>query len=189
MPGTACGAGSCQTNSPTVSDSLDCKVCNDRYRPAQLTRWAGGGLTVRCFRNDRRPDGCVRHTWPGWCGGQAGVRGGLLPGQVSGRLLHAGHRRGHVVVLAVAIADMATRAVRSRTRCPGSRLPQAAAAYKAGEDGRCLAGTSTPAAVREQERSCRRHCRTLPLWPSATPSRFRTPADALPRPVITRRLR
>jgi hypothetical protein len=29
--------------------------------------------------------------------------------------------------------------------------------------------------VPEQERSCRGHCRTLPLWPSAMPSRFRTP--------------
>jgi hypothetical protein len=38
-------------------------------------------------------------------------------------------------------------------------------------------------AVLDQKQSLRRRCWTLPLWPSATLSRFRTPAHALARPV------
>jgi hypothetical protein len=61
----------------------------DRHRARHLHR-AIGGLTVRCFRNDRRPDGAdVRHAWPGR------VCGNLWPGRVCGRLPHADDQRGH----------------------------------------------------------------------------------------------
>jgi hypothetical protein len=43
--------------------------------------------------------------------------------------------------------------------------------------------------MREQEWTAADIAGTVPLWPSAVPSRFRTPADGLPPPVSARRLR
>jgi hypothetical protein len=104
-------------------------------------------------------------------GGHASVRGGLPPRQMSGRLPHVGH---HVVVHAVATADMATRAARGRTRCPEPRLPQA----KAGTRQLSMVGvwSARPPGLRPGTGAVLpRTLPTVPLWPSGLPSRFRTP--------------
>jgi hypothetical protein len=89
---------------------------------------------------------------------------------------------GQVVTRPAALADMTTRAARGRTRRPSPLLPQAAAASSAvSVVGVWLAWCPTPRL--NGERSCRRHCRTLPLRPSGKPS-SRTPADGLPRPGV-----
>jgi hypothetical protein len=97
-----------------------------------------GGLTVRCFRNDCRPDSrspdgrCPVRTVSGKRVqvdvGQARACG-LLP-RPSGRQPDGRCQCGHVVARAVATVDMATHAVRSRTRCSRPLLPQVTATSK-----------------------------------------------------------
>jgi hypothetical protein len=110
-------------------------------------------------------------------GRHAGVCGGRTLGRVSGRRPSAGHQHGHVVVPAVATADMATHAARSRTRARTrcSRRPRPRPSEVS------MVGVRSPWSPRRprglQERTCRGLCRTLALRPSGLPSRFRTPAD------------
>jgi hypothetical protein len=112
----------------------------------------------------------------GWSCGHADVRGdrtpwtGVRPPTVRRppartRSGPCGSRRGHGN----------ERGAQPDTR-PEPLLPQATAAAKPGEHGRCPVSMATPAAPPGgQERTCRRPCRTLPLRPSGLPSRFRTP--------------
>jgi hypothetical protein len=133
------------------------------------------GLTVRCFRDDRRPDG--------WCparvarpvsaaiSGPAGVRppagcpaGARTPAISADTGGPCGSHRGHGN----------WSGARPDTG-PEPLLPQATAASKRGWHGLCPVGVATPTAHAGTGVDCRRNRRTLPLWPSAVPSRFRTP--------------
>jgi hypothetical protein len=140
------------------------------------------GLTVRCFRNDHRPDDRY----------QARVAR-PVSAATSGpdewpAASHTPATKPTRVVLAAATTDMAL-VWRVADMGPQPLLPQATAASKRGEHGRCPVSMATPTAHAGTEVDCRRYRRTPPLWPSAVPSRFRTPADGVPRPVSARRLR
>jgi hypothetical protein len=72
------------------------RSCNESGQAAVERRSASGGLTVRCFRDNRRPDG--------WCPADVArlvsiampVSAAICgPGRLSGRRPHAGHQRGH----------------------------------------------------------------------------------------------
>jgi hypothetical protein len=102
-------------------------------------------------------------------------------GRISGRRQSAGHQHGHIVVPAVAprtwqrTRRSAPGTTANRPRPRPSRVNMVA-----------VRSAWPPRPPRgEPERTCRGHGRTLPLRPSATPSRFRTlrtPPVALPRP-------
>jgi hypothetical protein len=107
----------------------------DRHRARHLHR-ATSGLTVRRFRNSHPPDSwCPAHVTrlvSGTCDqvGIDGHPGGLTSGWVSGRRRHAGHQRGHGVVHAAAVVDMANRATDT---CPEPLLPRATGRFKEGQ--------------------------------------------------------
>jgi hypothetical protein len=139
------------------------------------------GLTVRCFRNYRRPDGrCPAHAnRPDTMAMLVSAAVGPL-GRVSGYRRAGGHQDGHVVVPAAPRRNVAT--VRPDTG-PEPLLPQATATSKAGRHGRCPAGLGDAHGRAERALSDHRHGQTLPRRPSGMPSRFRTPADTLPPPA------
>jgi hypothetical protein len=101
-------------------------------------------------------------------GGHASVRGGLPPRQMSGRLPArrpprggpCGSHRGH-----------GNSGGARPTRCPEPRLPQA----KAGTRQLSMVGvwSARPPGLRPGTGAVLP--RTVPLWPSGLPSRFRTP--------------
>jgi hypothetical protein len=106
--------------------------------------------------------------------GQAGVCGDLWPGRVSGRLPHAGHQRGHGWSL-----RQPPRTWQLVWRAAGHGSGTAATA------GHSRVQTSWAWSVSCQHGDPTAHAGnrsglpqtspTLPLWPSAVPSRFRTP--------------
>jgi hypothetical protein len=103
-------------------------------------------LTVRCFRNDCRPDGrCPPHVAGLGVGGQAGVYGGLLSGQVSGRPCAPATSVDTGPVLAAATADM--HRVRPGSHAVSETLRSQARAFTQGEHGWCPAGTASSVAV------------------------------------------
>jgi hypothetical protein len=75
------------------------------------TSRAISGLTVRCFRNDRPPDGrCPTHV-ARLVSMAMPVSAAIWPGRMSGRLPHTGHQAWTWMIPAAATADMATRAM------------------------------------------------------------------------------
>jgi hypothetical protein len=125
----------------------------------------------------------VRHMRTGWSCGHADVRGdrtpwtGVRPPTVRRppartRSGPCGSRRG----------QGNARGAQPDTR-PEPPLPPATAAAKPAEHVGVRSAWPPRPPRGEQERTCRRRCRTRPLRPSGMPSRFRTPADMLPRPL------
>jgi hypothetical protein len=130
-----------------------------------------GGLTVRCFRTVRRPDG--------WCPAPV-ARLVLVAMLVSGRSqawtgCPAAYRTPATSVDEYSLPQPPRTwqlyAARRRTN-PGPLPPQATG--RLGEHGRRRPARS-PVARARTGRLCRRPCRTLALWPSGMASRFRTP--------------
>jgi hypothetical protein len=136
----------------------------DRHRARHLHS-ATSGLTVRCFGDDHCPDG--------WCparvarpvsagisgpdGCRAGARTPVTSADTGGPCgSHRGHGNWSGARPATGLEPL---------------LPQATAASKRGWYGRCPVGMATPTAHAGTGVDCRRHRRTLPLWPSAVPSR------------------
>jgi hypothetical protein len=104
--------------------------------------------------------------------GHAGIHDDLTPRTVSGRSPARRSTGVDTAWVRGSHRDMPTCAAPSRIRL-GQVLLQATAASR--EHGRCPAAMATPAIRAGQQRSSHRSCRTLPLWPSGMPSRFRTP--------------
>jgi hypothetical protein len=178
----ACSAGF------ALGRSIRCQRSAGRGRPpAAAARRAGleEGVTSRSHQRIDRP--LLPELPPsGWqvlgtcgqagLGGHTGIHSGRTPWTaVRLRMARRPPARPHSGPCAAA-ADMVT--VRPDTG-PEPLLLQATAASKAGRHDWCPAGSATPTARVEQALSDRRHGRTLPLRPSAMPSRFRTPADTL----------
>jgi len=115
-----------------------------------------GGLTVRRFGNNRRPDSwCPAHVARLVSVANAGVRGVSRPDGCPSRRRPAGHQCGPGVVPAPATADMATRGAEPDA-VSGTAAPQAAAAFQARWMWSVSGRHDHRAATRERERSCRR---------------------------------
>jgi hypothetical protein len=149
--------------------------CNESERAAVEGQCPSGGLTVRCFRYDRRPDSWCQ---PGWRQAPCRCLRRSEAWTVVRRLSHA----------AIALTRVSCRIVTTHAARPGPLLPQARA--RLSEDGRCPAGR-TPGHPCWTEAVLPQTLRTLPLWPSGcrpnsghhgrTAASGVRPADAVPR--------
>ena len=142
----------------------------DRHRARHLHR-AISGLTVRCFRTVRRPDG--------WCPAPVArlVSVAML---VSGRSqawtgCPAAHRMPATSVDEYSLPQPPqTWQLYAARKTNQSGTAATAGPGRLSEHGQRRPAWS-PVARARTGRLCRRPCRTLALWPSGMASRFRTP--------------